>query len=92
MRRQIYPYWELCISDDASTLAGVRELIESCAAQDKRIRVTFRDKNGHISANSNTALDLAGGAYVALLDADDLLTEDALFWVAHETRAIRKST
>ena len=54
------------------------------AAQDQRIRVTFRAKNGHISANSNTALDLATGDYVALLDADDLLTEDALFWVAHE--------
>ena len=29
VRNQIYPHWELCISDDASTLAGVRELIES---------------------------------------------------------------
>jgi len=84
VRRQIYPHWELCISDDASTLAGVRELIETQAAQDQRIRVTFRDKNGHISVNSNTALDLATGDYVALLDADDVLAEDALFWVAHE--------
>ena len=65
-------------------LPGVRELLESYAAQDKRIRVTFRAANGHISANSNTALDLATGDYVALLDADDVLTEDALFWVAHE--------
>jgi GT2 family glycosyltransferase len=62
----------------------VRELIESQAAQDKRIRVTFRAENGHISANSNSALDLATGDYVALLDADDVITEDALFWVAHE--------
>jgi GT2 family glycosyltransferase len=84
VRRQIYPHWELCISDDASTLPGVRELIENYAAQDQRIRVTFRASNGHISANSNTALDLATGDYVALLDADDVLTEDALFWVAHE--------
>ena len=84
VRNQIYPHWELCISDDASTLPGVRELIETQAAQDKRIRVTFRAANGHISANSNTALDLATGDYVALLDADDVLTEDALFWVAHE--------
>ena len=84
VRNQIYPHWELCISDDASTLPGVRELIETQAAQDKRIRVTFRATNGHISANSNTALDLATGDYVALLDADDVLTEDALFWVAHE--------
>jgi GT2 family glycosyltransferase len=84
VRRQIYPHWELCISDDASTRGGVRPLLESYAAQDKRIRIAFRPANGHISANSNSALDLAGGDYVALLDADDVLTEDALFWVAHE--------
>jgi GT2 family glycosyltransferase len=84
VRRQIYPFWELCISDDASTLAGVRALLEDCAAQDDRIRVTFRASNGHISANSNSALALARGDYVALMDADDVLPEDALFWVAHE--------
>jgi len=84
VRRQIYPFWELCISDDASTLAGVRTLLEAAAAEDDRIRVTFRASNGHISANSNSALDLARGDYVALMDADDLLPEDALFWVAHE--------
>jgi O-antigen biosynthesis protein len=84
VRQQIYPFWELCISDDASTLAGVRALLERCAAEDDRIRVTFRASNGHISANSNSALDLARGDYVALMDADDLLPEDALFWVAHE--------
>lgn len=81
---QIYPHWQLCISDDASTLPGVRPLLERYAAEDSRILVTFRSKNGHISVNSNTALTLAGGAYIALMDADDLLSEDALFWVARE--------
>jgi hypothetical protein len=65
--------------------------LRACASCSKVTRrrtsasgVTFRPANGHISANSNSALDLAGGDYVALLDADDVLTEDALFWVAHE--------
>src|SRR6185295_958705 len=49
VRNQIYPHWELCISDDASTLPGVRALLESCADKDKRIRVNFRASNGHIS-------------------------------------------
>lgn len=84
VRQQIYPFWQLCISDDASTLEGVRALLERAAAEDDRIRVTFRASNGHISVNSNGALDLARGDYVALMDADDLLPEDALFWVAHE--------
>lgn len=82
VRRQIYPFWELCISDDASTLGGVRACVEEYASIDPRIRTTFRKTNGNISVNSNTALDLATGDYVALLDADDLLAEDALFWVA----------
>jgi GT2 family glycosyltransferase len=84
VRRQIYPVWELCISDDASTLKGVREMLEACAAADDRICLTFRATNGHISANSNDALALASGEYVALMDADDILPDDALLWVAHE--------
>ena len=84
VRHQIYPHWELCISDDASTLLGIRPLLERFAAEDPRIRVTFRNENGHISANSNTALALASGEYIALMDADDLLGEDALFWVGRE--------
>ena len=84
VRGQIYPHWELCISDDASTLSGVRLLLERYAEQDPRIRVSFRSENGHISANSNAALALAKGDYIALLDADDLLSEDALFWMARE--------
>jgi O-antigen biosynthesis protein len=84
VRHQIYPYWELCISDDASTRAGVQPLLERYAAQDRRIRVTFRNENGHISQNSNTALGLASGDFIALTDADDLLSEDALFWLARE--------
>jgi GT2 family glycosyltransferase len=84
VRRQIYPHWELCVSDDASTLPGIRPLLERFAAEDPRIRVTFRGENGHISVNSNTALAMAGGEYIALMDADDLLSEDALYWVGRE--------
>jgi GT2 family glycosyltransferase len=82
VRRQIYPHWELCIADDASTTAGIRERLQSAMTDEPRIKVTFRSANGNICAASNSALALATGDYVALLDADDLLSEDALFWVA----------
>lgn len=81
VRAQIYPHWELCIADDASTDAAIRPLLERYARDDARIKVVFREKNGHISAASNSALALAGGEWVALLDHDDLLAEHALFWV-----------
>ena len=82
VRRQIYPDWELCIADDASTDAAIRPILERYAKADRRIRVVFRETNGHISAASNSALNLARGDWVALLDHDDLLAEPALFWVA----------
>ncbi len=58
---QIYPHWELCISDDASTMPHVRQVLEACKRNDARIRVIYRGENGHISANSNSALSLATG-------------------------------
>jgi glycosyltransferase involved in cell wall biosynthesis len=81
VRQQIYPHWELCIADDASTDKAVRPILERYAKEDSRIKIIFREKNGHISAASNSALGLATGLWVALLDHDDLLAEHALFWV-----------
>ncbi|MBW4470182.1 MAG: glycosyltransferase [Stenomitos rutilans HA7619-LM2] len=79
---QIYPHWELCLADDVSTAPYVRPILEFYQAQDSRIKVTFRTTNGHISRCSNSALELATGEFVALLDHDDLLTPDALYEVA----------
>jgi O-antigen biosynthesis protein len=81
VRGQLYPNWELCIADDASTDPQVRALLEAAAAQDSRIKIDFRATNGHISQASNSALALAQGEFVALFDHDDLLTEHALYWI-----------
>src|SRR4029079_13505447 len=82
VQRQLYPYWELCIADDASTDPHIRSMLDRYASADSRIKVTLRPTNGHISAASNTALKAATGEYVALMDHDDVLAEHALFWVA----------
>ena len=79
---QIYPYWEICIADDASTVPHVKEILERYQQQDSRIKITFRSQNGHISRCSNSALELASGEYIALLDHDDLLTPNALYEIA----------
>ncbi len=84
VRNQLYPHWELCIADDASTTPEVRLALEKYAQQDARIRVIFREKNGHISAASNSALTLVTAEWVALLDQDDLLPVHALYTVAQE--------
>ncbi|WP_199248225.1 glycosyltransferase [[Phormidium] sp. ETS-05] len=79
VRNQVYPYWELCIADDASTAAYVKPVLEEYAAIDSRIKLVFRPENGHISAASNSALALANGEFIALLDHDDTITPDALY-------------
>jgi glycosyltransferase involved in cell wall biosynthesis len=81
---QIYPHWEFCIADDASAKSNVRAILEKYAKLDDRIKVVFRPENGHISAASNSALELATGDFTALLDHDDLLPPHALYMVAAE--------
>ncbi len=79
---QVYPDWELCIADDASTDGRVRDVLSEFATRDPRVKVAFRAENGHIARASNSALELASGEFVALLDHDDILTADALYEVA----------
>ncbi|GJE69672.1 glycosyltransferase family 2 protein [Methylorubrum podarium] len=87
VRGQLYPAWELCIADDASTDPRIPKLIARHAAEEPRIRALRRPENGHIARATNDALSLAGGAYAAFLDHDDLLSENALFEVAAALRA-----
>ena len=82
VQAQVYPHWEICIADDASPNAAVRELLTELAAQDPRIKLVFREKNGHISAATNSALEIATGDYIALMDNDDLLPPHALAYMA----------
>ena len=82
VRAQIYPAWELCVADDASTRPRVRSILEEYAAADGRIKLAFLARNGGISAATNRALELASGQYVVLLDHDDILERQALFRVA----------
>ena len=85
--QQLYPHWELCLADDASTEPHVERVLQEFAMRDARIKIIRRHTNGHICAATNSALDLATGEFVALLDHDDLLSERALYEVALELDA-----
>ncbi|MGC8715134.1 MAG: glycosyltransferase, partial [Leptodesmis sp.] len=61
VRKQIYPDWELCIADDASTRPTIKPLLLQYSKLDPRIKVVFRETNGNIVAASNSALELATG-------------------------------
>lgn len=78
---QSYPHWELCIADDASNDTEVLQLLTEYMKNNERINVHFRTSNGNISLASNSALALAKGDYIALMDHDDMLAPNALLEV-----------
>ncbi|WP_246193229.1 glycosyltransferase family 2 protein [Pseudoxanthomonas yeongjuensis] len=87
VQQQAYHHWELCVADDASPDPRVREVLEEYAARDARIKLVFRSLNGHIAEASNSALELAAGEFIGLLDHDDELRPHALLEMAEAISA-----
>ncbi len=80
---QSYPDFEICIADDNSPNRDVVATLERYAARDSRVKYVARKTNGHISAASNSALELASGDFVVLVDHDDLIPNYTLSVIAH---------
>lgn len=91
VRNQLYDHWQLCIADDQSSDKRTCERLKYWMNRDPRIRVTFRNENGHISACTNTAIEMAEGDFIALLDHDDELPPHALYYVVHEIHKYPKA-
>lgn len=71
--------WELCMTDDASTDPEVlRMLAAETERYPDRIVVRTHEVRSGISAATNTALEVARGTFVVMLDHDDLLHPDAI--------------
>lgn len=75
---QTYSNWELCLADGSpKELTEIQKMCEN----DKRIKYKFLGENKGISRNTNEAISLATGKYIALLDHDDMLSLNALYEV-----------
>ncbi len=85
---QLYENIEVCIADDCSTNPQIKKIIESYKKRDFRIKTNYRTENGHISICSNSALELATGEYVVLVDHDDTITKDCIYEIV---KAINKT-
>ncbi|MDP2610328.1 MULTISPECIES: glycosyltransferase family 2 protein [unclassified Oceanobacter] len=81
---QSYQKLELCLADDCSGLDELKEMMVDLQSQDNRVKVVFREQNGHISVATNDALALATGDYIVFMDHDDELSPYALEVVADE--------
>ena len=82
VRNQTYGGWQLCLADGSdSDHQEVREICLDYAEKDRRICYRKQDANLGISGNTNAAIDMAEGDYIALLDHDDILHPSALYEV-----------
>ena len=77
---QYYRRWELCVVDDGSTREEVKSFLKDYL-KDPRIKIRFHSGNKGVSEALNTAISMASGEFVAILDHDDELSPDALFHV-----------
>lgn len=87
---QKYENFEVCLADDCSTLEETKETLREYQQKDKRIRVVYRKENGHISKATNSALKIAKGEFVALMDNDDVITENALYEMVYALNKNKK--
>ena len=79
---QSYSNWELCLSDGSGENSPLTELLKQYEKKDSRIKVAYNNRQLHIAENTNEAIKIATGDFIAFSDHDDLLTPDALFHVA----------
>ena len=79
---QTYENWEVCVVDGGSKKRETIESLRRWTKRDARIRVQRFEVNLGISENTNEALRMATGDFVALVDHDDTLASFALYELA----------
>jgi GT2 family glycosyltransferase len=82
VQSQIYPHWQLCIVDNASTAPHMARLL--AYGGEPRIRIVRRGEPDGVVAALQDALAMAEGSFLAFLDPEDRLAETALFQIAYE--------
>ena len=82
VRAQTYPNWELVLSDGSGKEFALDTLVEKLSRGDERIRLIQSPVPLKIVPNTNQAIRLAKGDYIAFADHDDVLTPNALYEVA----------
>lgn len=78
VRKQSYGNWQLCLAD-GSREADIGEQLKELCREDTRIQYCHLEKNEGIAGNTNAAIAMAEGDWIAFFDHDDLLEPDALY-------------
>lgn len=69
--------FEFIIIDDAST-DGTSAVLDAFVAKDQRVKVIKNPVNIGLTKSLNKALEIAGGQYIARMDADDICLPERL--------------
>ncbi|MCF0132013.1 MAG: glycosyltransferase family 2 protein [Pseudobutyrivibrio sp.] len=75
---QTYEKWQLCLGDGSES-AALGDFIQKKYGSDSRIVYRHLESNTGISGNTNAAMELATGDFIALCDHDDLLSPEAMY-------------
>ena len=75
--RQTYTNWEFIICNDCSK-DGTQDILNEYTRKDKRIRVLNNNENSGLASALNNCLAVAGGEYIARMDADDISLPERL--------------
>ncbi len=80
VRLQSYGNWQLCLAD-ATPSDQVAKAVESYCQQYSETRIVYHhlQENQGIAGNTNVGISMAQGAWIGLLDHDDLLAPNALY-------------
>lgn len=77
--RQTYPNWEHCIVNADPSDIQTQKVLAEYSRKDHRFKVQCLDNNYGISDNTNRAIQMAQGSWIAFLDHDDQLAPFALY-------------
>ena len=74
--QQTYTDWEFIIINEFGSEDGSREVVESYAKIDHRIKLIQNTARLRIAASMNAGIEVATGEYIARMDADDISLPD----------------
>lgn len=81
IQAQTYTNWELCLADGSGAEGKCESVVKSYMDRDQRIHYQNLGENKGIAGNSNAAIAMATGDFIALVDHDDIIAAEAAYMI-----------
>ena len=92
IREQTYSNWQLCLADGSGDGVSLEAAVKAAAGEDFGKRILYKNigENLGIAGNTNVALSMATGDYIALCDHDDFIPAHTLYRIVTELNKDRE--